>query len=104
MICGFFRQARVKHHLSESEPIAACAGHTVGRRFFWVTTPHGRRRTIMLDWPSVSEPDNEIPKADFYCPKCQVPVSDPLVCGDCSALICRRCGTPLERIDDLGIG
>jgi len=58
----------------------------------------------MLDWPSVSEPDNETPKADFYCTKCQEPVSDPLVCGDCTALICRRCGTPLERIDDLGIG
>jgi hypothetical protein len=41
---------------------------------------------------------------DFYCPACAQPVSDPLVCGDCHALICRRCGTPLERIDDLGIG
>ncbi|HLH00866.1 MAG TPA: hypothetical protein VKX49_31460 [Bryobacteraceae bacterium] len=41
---------------------------------------------------------------EFYCPKCQTPVSDPLVCGDCAALICRRCGTPLERVDDLGIG
>ena len=42
--------------------------------------------------------------ADFYCPKCALPVSDPLVCGDCAALICRRCGTPLEAIDELGIG
>jgi hypothetical protein len=41
---------------------------------------------------------------DFYCPKCSLPVSDPLVCGDCAALICRICGTPLERVDDLGIG
>jgi len=24
--------------------------------------------------------------------------------GDCSAVICRVCGTPLERIDDLGVG
>ena len=43
-------------------------------------------------------------QGDFYCPRCGVPVADPLVCGDCSAIICRRCGTPLERADDLGIG
>jgi hypothetical protein len=41
---------------------------------------------------------------EFYCPKCEKPVLDPLVCGDCSAVICRVCGTPLERVDDLGIG
>ena len=29
---------------------------------------------------------------------------DPLVCGDCHALICRVCGTPLEHIDELSIG
>lgn len=42
--------------------------------------------------------------AEFYCPTCALPVKDPLVCGDCHAVICRICGTPLERIDDLGIG
>lgn len=42
--------------------------------------------------------------AEFYCPRCQKPVPDPLMCGDCSSLICRVCGSPLERIDDLGIG
>ena len=31
-------------------------------------------------------------------------VTDPLTCGDCSAVICRRCGTPLESPDELGIG
>jgi uncharacterized paraquat-inducible protein A len=41
---------------------------------------------------------------EYYCPKCHAPVADPLVCGDCSAIICRRCGTPLERVDELGIG
>ena len=41
---------------------------------------------------------------DFYCPKCQRPAPDPLVCGDCASLICRVCGTPLERVDELGIG
>lgn len=41
---------------------------------------------------------------EFYCPRCHCAVQDPLVCGDCSAIICRRCGTPLERVDELGIG
>ena len=44
------------------------------------------------------------PPVDLYCPKCAVAVTDPLVCGDCLAVICRRCGTPLERADDLAIG
>ena len=42
--------------------------------------------------------------AEFYCPACAQPVAEPLVCGDCHALICRQCGTPLERIDELGVG
>ena len=45
-----------------------------------------------------------IGRPTYYCPRCQKPVSDPLACGDCSALICRQCGTPLERVDELGIG
>jgi hypothetical protein len=49
------------------------------------------------------EPDTAN-KADFYCPACQQPVAEPLVCGDCRAVICRKCGSVLERIDDLGIG
>jgi len=48
--------------------------------------------------------ENAATEAEFYCPKCNTAVADPLVCGDCAAIICRRCGTPLERIDDLGIG
>jgi hypothetical protein len=40
----------------------------------------------------------------LYCPKCALEVTDPLICGDCSAVICRRCGTPLEVPDELGIG
>jgi hypothetical protein len=40
----------------------------------------------------------------LYCPVCQESVADPLVCGDCAAVICRRCGTPLEKVDELGIG
>ena len=54
-------------------------------------------------------PDNremaERPKDyEYYCPRCEQPVADPLACGDCSAIICRKCGTPLERVDELGIG
>ncbi len=44
------------------------------------------------------------PRVELYCPKCAEEVEDPLVCGDCLAVICRRCGTPLERADDLAIG
>jgi hypothetical protein len=47
------------------------------------------------------------PPADapaFYCPTCAREVTDPLTCGDCSAVICRVCGTPLESPDELGIG
>lgn len=43
-------------------------------------------------------------QALLYCPQCRRPVSDPLVCGDCRAVICRRCGTPLESPDELALG
>jgi len=40
----------------------------------------------------------------LYCPTCQREVTDPLTCGDCSAVICRVCGTPLESSDELAMG
>jgi hypothetical protein len=40
----------------------------------------------------------------LYCPKCAREIIDPLTCGDCSAVICRICGTPLESSSDLGMG
>jgi len=40
----------------------------------------------------------------YYCPQCRAQVNDPLVCQDCLSVICRRCGSPLEREDELGIG
>jgi len=43
-------------------------------------------------------------RSEFYCPQCQLAVDRPLVCGDCTAVICRECGTVLERVDDLGVG
>ncbi|MGB7556331.1 MAG: hypothetical protein WBM04_18335 [Candidatus Korobacteraceae bacterium] len=41
---------------------------------------------------------------ELYCPNCAQEVDDPLTCGDCSAVICRTCGTPLEMPEDLGMG
>jgi len=49
-------------------------------------------------------PEAKRTEAVFYCPVCAVEVGDPLTCGDCSAVICRRCGTPLESSDELGMG
>jgi uncharacterized paraquat-inducible protein A len=49
-------------------------------------------------------PDARKTAAVLYCPVCAVEVSDPLTCGDCSAVICPRCGTPLESPDELGMG
>jgi hypothetical protein len=40
----------------------------------------------------------------LYCPHCAKPVDDPLTCGDCSSVICRVCGTPLESSDELAMG
>ncbi len=50
-----------------------------------------------------STPHKRSPE-DFYCPRCAESVPDPLTCGDCSAVICRQCGTPLETPDDLAMG
>jgi hypothetical protein len=44
------------------------------------------------------------PTVELYCAVCAVEVTDPLTCGDCSAVICRRCGTPLESSDELAMG
>ncbi len=49
-------------------------------------------------------PTNGETHAVLYCPACAREVDDPLTCGDCSAVICRVCGTPLELPEDLGIG
>jgi hypothetical protein len=56
----------------------------------------------MVENPSSPKPDER--SAAFYCPSCARKVADPLVCGDCSAVICRACGTPLESADELVMG
>jgi hypothetical protein len=54
-------------------------------------------------WNCMAESKNA-EREPLYCPACEAEVPDPLVCGDCGAVICRKCGTPLEKIDELGIG
>jgi len=54
-----------------------------------------------------TRPQGDPPEPDpaaLYCPNCAEEVNDPLTCGDCSSVICRRCGTALESSDELGIG
>jgi len=59
-------------------------------------------RELMAQTPPT--PSNGHDRASLYCPNCAREVDDPLTCGDCSAVICRVCGTPLEMPEDLGIG
>ena len=54
--------------------------------------------------PQSPEPRPEAQPQPLYCPNCAREVTDPLTCGDCSAVICRLCGTPLESPDELGMG
>jgi len=49
-------------------------------------------------------PEAEPEAGTLYCPNCAEEVTDPLTCGDCSSVICRRCGTALESSDELGMG
>ena len=51
-----------------------------------------------------TSPTRETSSDALYCPRCAREVTDPLICGDCSAVICRVCGTPLESAADLGMG
>jgi hypothetical protein len=59
---------------------------------------------VLMEIAPKAAPEAKKPAVVFYCPVCAVEVSDPLTCGDCSAVICRRCGTPLEASDELGMG
>jgi hypothetical protein len=65
---------------------------------------HGCDTVFLL---MATRPQNPAPDPDpsaLYCPNCAEEVNDPLTCGDCSSVICRRCGTALESSDELGIG
>jgi hypothetical protein len=52
----------------------------------------------------MAEPKPPEQQPALWCPRCARPVDDPLTCGDCSAVICRVCGTPLESADELAFG
>jgi hypothetical protein len=58
----------------------------------------------MAQSPDPSPESSDKHAALLYCPNCAREVNDPLTCGDCSAVICRVCGTPLEMAEDLGMG
>ena len=60
--------------------------------------------TVALPVPPNPQPSPQSEPELLYCPTCGEEVTDPLTCGDCSAVICRRCGTPLESPDELGMG
>ena len=62
-----------------------------------------KNRTTRYSRNIMGETKPEKPPA-LYCPQCAREVSDPLTCGDCAAVICRICGTPLESSDELGMG
>jgi len=66
-----------------------------GRRYYVYAT-----FAILMAQNPQAEPEPEL----LYCPRCGQEVTDPLTCGDCSAVICRHCGTPLESPDELGMG
>jgi len=61
--------------------------------------------TLFLAMPDPHQPATESRNSNkLWCPDCARAVDDPLVCGDCSAVICRVCGTPLESPDELAFG
>jgi hypothetical protein len=60
------------------------------------------KRQDQANQPSSRTATNRVPL--LYCPTCAREIDDPLTCGDCSAVICRTCGTPLESADDLAMG
>jgi len=77
-------------------------GKRVGRLCYSFVLIVRRSFNLMEIAPKASDPGKAT--VVFYCPVCAAEVSDPLSCGDCSAVICRRCGTPLESSDELGMG
>src|ERR1700757_3994184 len=59
-------------------------------------------RLGMASKPPATQPQPPA-TTDLWCPTCARAVQDPLVCGDCSAVLCRVCGTPLESADALAL-
>jgi len=81
-----------------SPPVAGGLAHTfpVGLKQLVLHSEHMETDTKTTPKPQTAPV--------LYCPICAIEVTDPLTCGDCSAVICRRCGTPLESPDELAMG
>lgn len=47
--------------------------------------------------PNPSSPDQ-------YCPRCAEGIAVCTACPHCGSLVCSHCGTPVELVDELGIG
>jgi len=65
---------------------------------------HVRFYAHIFTQPMAQSANPPQPSDTLYCPNCAREITDPLICGDCSAVICRVCGTPLESSADLGMG
>jgi hypothetical protein len=62
-----------------------------------------RRVTIDLARERLTPPGRH-ERVWLYCPQCAHQVTHPVTCGECSAVICRVCGTPLESSGKPAIG
>jgi hypothetical protein len=67
-----------------------------------IPLPH--HATLVYRMPEETPATETISDTRLWCPTCARAVDDPLVCGDCSSVICRICGTPLESPDELAFG
>ena len=88
----------------------SCGRKMLARTNVHLINQHPRKKGSNSELQNRFEPEEMIspsprpPNEALYCPKCAREVPDPLTCGDCSAVICRVCGTPLESSSDLGMG
>ena len=57
------------------------------------------KRGLKLELAREEEPAEGSGRA--YCPHCDREVDDPLTCGECSSVICRKCGTALRMPEDV---
>lgn len=66
--------------------------------------PHATLENRMVEKIETESDESKKKQESLWCPTCGHAKDDPLVCGDCAAVICRICGTPLESPDELAFG